>query len=181
MTSTSAATASASAALGACGGSSLLYDIPTQDASCAMPFGGNHTDIMAKCCGSADVVSYYNNCGLYCLAQGQTVADLTACLFKEGAASNEVFCRGNTTASATGSATDLPATASASVVATGGSGGAAKTSGGGPSGTASGAATSSTSGNAAPGSSVPSFGNGLTGLAIGALLFSATAFGALGL
>ncbi|KAK3302965.1 uncharacterized protein B0T15DRAFT_260022 [Chaetomium strumarium] len=179
MTSTSM-TAAASATSTACGGA-LVYDIPVQDASCAMPFGGNHTDIMAKCCGSADVVSYYNNCGLFCLSQDQTVRELMDCLFKEGAADNAVFCRGNTTASATGSATDLPASASASVVATGGSG--AKTSGG-TSGTASGsgsAATSTTSDNAAPGSSVPSFGNGFTGLAIGALLFSATAFGALGL
>ncbi|KAK4235027.1 hypothetical protein C8A03DRAFT_18169 [Achaetomium macrosporum] len=179
MTSTTVA-ATASATSTACTGN-RLYDIPVQDASCAMPFGGNHTDIMAKCCGPADVVSYYNNCGLYCLAQDQTVAELTACLFKEGAANNEVFCRGNTTASATGTATDLPATASASIVATGGS--EARTSGG-TSGTASGtgsAASSTTSGNAAPRSSVPSFGNGLMGLAIGALLFSATAFGALNL
>ncbi|KAL2022595.1 hypothetical protein VTK56DRAFT_4939 [Thermocarpiscus australiensis] len=179
MTST-AVSASASATSTSCTGN-LLYDIPVQDASCAMPYGGNHTDIMAKCCGSADVVSYYNNCGLYCLAQGQTVAELTACLFKEGAASNEVFCRGNTTASATGTVTSLPATASASVVATGGSG--TKTSGG-TSGTASATgsgASSTTSHNAAPRSSVPSLGNGLTGLAIAALLISATAFGALNL
>ena len=42
-----------------------IYEIPTLDASCAMPFGGNHTEILSKCCGDANVISYYDDCGIY--------------------------------------------------------------------------------------------------------------------
>ncbi|PSR80599.1 hypothetical protein BD289DRAFT_337547, partial [Coniella lustricola] len=92
---------SATASVTGCG--SLLYEIPTQDAACAVPYGGNHTEIMSACCGPADVVSYENNCGLYCLAENQNVTSLTNCLTSNGAAYGQVFCNepGNATASAT--------------------------------------------------------------------------------
>ncbi|KAL6404592.1 hypothetical protein AUP68_11414 [Ilyonectria robusta] len=73
--STTVSSASASASAGSCG--ATLYDIPIKDAVCAMPYSKNHTSIMAACCNDADVVSYYNNCGLYCLALDQTIAELT--------------------------------------------------------------------------------------------------------
>ncbi|KAI0597373.1 hypothetical protein F4775DRAFT_560912 [Biscogniauxia sp. FL1348] len=170
-TTTTAASASASATLASCGN---LYDIPARDASCAMAYGGNHTEVMGQCCGAADVVSYYDDCGLYCLAVGQTVADLTDCLYAHGAAYQDVFCYGNTTATATASAASLPASASASVVSTAGSGA-------GASATASdGAAASGTDspGSAAPAGVRPDYGVLKVGVAIGALLVSATAFGA---
>ncbi|KAL7626455.1 hypothetical protein AAE478_003227 [Parahypoxylon ruwenzoriense] len=167
-TTTTAATPSST-----CG--ARLYDTPVQDAVCAMPAGGNHTDIMAACCKDADVVSYYDGCGLYCLAAGQSVADLTACLFDHGAAYSDVFCRGNTTATATATGASLPTGAGASVVVTGGSGGASHTSDGTDSSSSS---SSTTSPNAAAGLH-PEYSSVTTlGLTIGALLFSATAFGA---
>lgn len=96
-----------------------LYNIPVQDASCAIPFGSsdNAIDIMSGCCNSAPVISYFDDCGLYCLAQDQSVEDLTSCLMQSGALPQDVFCRGNVTATATGSSDSLPTSAQASVVA----------------------------------------------------------------
>ncbi|KAI1485563.1 hypothetical protein F5X96DRAFT_659446 [Biscogniauxia mediterranea] len=168
-TTTTAASASATAT--GCGN---LYDIPAHDASCAMAYGGNHTDIMAQCCGSADVVSYYDGCGLYCLAVDQTVGDLTDCLYARGAAYQDVFCYGNTTATATATDATLPASASASVVSTAGS--SSSTSGASSSDGA--AATGTDSPGSAAAGLRPDYGVVKVGVAIGALLVSATAFGA---
>lgn len=175
MSSTSAVSATSAASMAAatstaCTGS-LVYDIPVQDASCAIPFGGNHTDIMSQCCGSADVVSYDNNCGLYCLAIDQSVSDITSCLFDNGASYSDVFCRGTGNATASATASDTLATG-ASVVASGSS--ASKT---GDSSSSS-SSTSSSTANAAPGVVLLS-GFSATGLAITGLLFSSVVLGAL--
>ncbi|KAI2616707.1 hypothetical protein GGS26DRAFT_596816 [Hypomontagnella submonticulosa] len=168
MSSTSVSSAP-SAVPSSCG--SMTYVIPVQDAACAVPSKGNYTDVMGACCGAADVVSYYDNCGLYCLAAGQTVADLTKCLHEHGASDADVFCNMNTTATAT--ATDAPLPTSATVVVTH-SGGSSPTQSG--SGDSSASPTKSPSGAAGL---RPEFGSLSTvGLTIGALLFSATAFGA---
>ncbi|KAJ2993857.1 hypothetical protein NUW58_g1722 [Xylaria curta] len=97
-----------------------LYDTPVNDAVCAMPLANNHTEIMSACCKKADVVSYYNGCGLYCLAVDQTVMELTDCLYSQGAAWEAVFCKGNVTATATATSGGIPASASASVVVSAG-------------------------------------------------------------
>ncbi|KAF3023728.1 hypothetical protein E8E14_014121 [Neopestalotiopsis sp. 37M] len=106
-------TAAHASATAAC---SNLYDTPVDDAVCAMPNTGNYTTLMFSCCKEADVVSYYNGCGLYCLASGQDVQSLSDCLYDAGAAWEDVFCRGNETATATGTATGVPASASASIL-----------------------------------------------------------------
>ncbi|KAI5922767.1 hypothetical protein F4810DRAFT_711356 [Camillea tinctor] len=160
-----ATSASASATATSCGN---LYDIPARDASCAMPYGGNHTSIMSKCCKSTDVVSYYSDCGLYCLAVDQSVQDLTDCLYANGAAYQDVFCNANTTATATASSASLAASASASVVS---SAGASSTASDGA------AASGSETPGAAPGLR-PEMGVQKLGMAIGALLLSSLAFGA---
>ncbi|ETS75173.1 hypothetical protein PFICI_13657 [Pestalotiopsis fici W106-1] len=149
-----------------------IYDTPVQDAVCAMPYGGNHTDIMAACCKSADVISYYDNCGLYCQAQDQSVQDLRDCLFDQGAGWTSVFCSGNLTATATVTDSVLPTSAGASIVASGTGGGSRKT------GSSSSSSSSSTSsGNAAP-RGASDYTLSTLGLTLGALLFSATALGA---
>ncbi|WYZ44014.1 hypothetical protein EsH8_VII_000450 [Colletotrichum jinshuiense] len=160
---------------------SNLYDTPSQDRVCAMPYGGNHTDIMSACCKDADVVAYYDNCGLYCLALDQSIKDLQACLFDHGAGWTEVFCRdnGNVNASATATGNSQPpSSAKASIVASGGGGkdGASGTAGG-SSGGASSSPTSSP--NAAPAGLHAPAGVSTLGLTIGALLLSAATFGAL--
>lgn len=141
MSSTMAAAPSASAS-GSPACAANLYNIPVQDASCAIPYDSNSnaTDVMSSCCKSASVISYFDDCGLYCLAQDQSVEDLTSCLMQSGAQPQDVFCRGNVTATATGSGSSLPTSAQASVVAGAtGSGGSGGSSGGG--------GGSSTSGN----------------------------------
>ncbi|KAF3805910.1 hypothetical protein GCG54_00013584 [Colletotrichum gloeosporioides] len=166
------ATSSGAAATSTAICSSNLYDTPIQDSNCAMPYGGNHTDIMKACCKDADVVSYYDNCGIYCLAIDQTVAELTKCLFDNGAPDTGVFCRGNVSSSATATGnSNPPASAGASIVASGG-GSRASASGSGSS------SSSSSSANAAPGAYAPA-GVSTLGMTIGALLLSAATFGAL--
>ncbi|OTB07265.1 hypothetical protein M426DRAFT_318287 [Hypoxylon sp. CI-4A] len=166
----SAASASSTANCGA-----QLYNIPVQDPAVGIPTGGNHTDIMSQCCGDADVISYYDNCGLYCLAEGQSVNDVVDCLYSKGAAYQEVFYRGNISATATVTGTALPTSAGASVVATGGSD---SKSTGTASGSDSTASPTDAEGAAAAGLR-PEFGSVSTmGLTIGALLFSAMTFGA---
>ncbi|KAI1085543.1 hypothetical protein F5B20DRAFT_518774 [Whalleya microplaca] len=93
-----------------------LYDIPTQDAACAIRWGGNHTELMDACCGRADVVGYYDSCGLYCLAVGQPVSSIIECLFAHGSGYNDVFCRGDVTATATAPNAALPTNVAISVV-----------------------------------------------------------------
>lgn len=89
---------------GACGN---LYDTPVRDAVCAMPFNETNINFMSACCKDAEIVSYYDDCGLYCLAEGQSVEDLIQCLYDEGAEWEDVFCRGSEQATATGNGRPL--------------------------------------------------------------------------
>lgn len=171
-TPTSTSSGAAATATANCG--AILYDIPVQDASCAIPYGGNHTAVMSKCCQSADVVSYADNCGLYCLAEDQTVDDLTSCLFDNGASYSEVFCRGTGNATASETASDTLASG-ASVVASA-SGGSESTG----SSTSGGSSSSSTgSSSAAAGRAPLGLGLTLSGVTVSAMLFSGFLFGAL--
>ncbi|KAI0019257.1 hypothetical protein F4780DRAFT_456933 [Xylariomycetidae sp. FL0641] len=180
-TTTSAASATTSAVCGP-----QMYDIPVTEAACAVPFGGNHTDVMGNCCKSADVLSYASDCGLYCLGIEQTLADLRDCLYDGGLAYQDVFCNqvNLTTASATATDATPASTASATVVVTNSSGGDNDNDddndGGDGDDSADGDGDDSKTThtpNAAP--SVRSeFTISTIGLTIGALLFSATTFGA---
>ncbi|KAI1098264.1 hypothetical protein F4804DRAFT_338392 [Jackrogersella minutella] len=166
---TTVASASATPSSG-CG--AQLYNIPVQDPAVGIPTGGNHTDIMSACCGDADVISYYDDCGLYCLALGQSVDALIHCVYDKGAPYQDVFYRGNVNATATVTETSLPTSAGASVVVT--HGGSTNPT---DSGTGSSASSTSTPGAAA--NVRPELGSLSTlGLTVGALLLSATAFGA---
>ncbi|KAH6695222.1 hypothetical protein F5X68DRAFT_272647 [Plectosphaerella plurivora] len=154
-----------------------IYEIPTLDASCAMPYGGNHTDIFTKCCGDANVISYYDDCGIYCLAVGQSVGDLTSCLLREGAVDGQVFCGGevNATATETGGG-QAPSTASARVIATGGADSDNDDDNNSGSGSGNGNGGSSNNDNGSGGVVIRP-GMSVAGLTVGALLMSALAFG----
>ncbi|CAG9954873.1 unnamed protein product [Clonostachys rosea f. rosea IK726] len=80
-----------------------IWQTPNEDKNCAMPRTDKNVDYMKKCCKDAQIVSYYNDCGIYCLAVDQTIEDLVDCLHGEGAGDRDVFCRGtgNDTATAT--------------------------------------------------------------------------------
>jgi len=99
----STTTTSVSATSTACGGS--VWQIPTTDAACAAVVRGNITDAMKQCCGDATTHKYDNDCGIYCLAQGQDVKTLQTCLTSKSGNYNDVFCNAaqNATATATGS------------------------------------------------------------------------------
>ncbi|KAI0472941.1 hypothetical protein GGR56DRAFT_590544 [Xylariaceae sp. FL0804] len=182
MTSTTTTAAATSASAAGCG--ALLYEIPVTAAACAVPFGGNRTAVMASCCGaSVDVVAYQDDCGLYCLAtDGQDVGGLQDCLFEQAVPRPSVFCNvDNRTASATATdsaATAVPTGVQASIVVTG-SGSGSGTGGSDATATSSGGGASSSSAEgAAPRNKAPEYGLSRIGLTVGALLFTATAFGA---
>ncbi|KGO69468.1 hypothetical protein PITC_014230 [Penicillium italicum] len=100
-TTTSSTTSSASATSTACGSS--VWRIPTNDEACAAVVSGNITEVMNFCCKNARVSKYEDDCGIYCLAQGQTVDKLQACLASKSNNYHNVFCNTvtNTTATAT--------------------------------------------------------------------------------
>ncbi|KAL4725846.1 hypothetical protein ACLX1H_006520 [Fusarium chlamydosporum] len=180
--STTVSTASAASSSTAC--AAQLYNQPNQDNTCAMPYKEKYIPMMEKCCGDAKIVSYYDNCGIYCVAVDQTITELNKCLFDAGAADTDVFCSGSKKTTKTKDA-DVPATAEASVVSSkddddkDGDDKDDKDSSSATTGTATGTAassseTSSETGNAAP-SFAPKSGISTVGVAIGALLFSSFA------
>lgn len=111
-----------------------LYDIPAPGAACAMAFGGNHTAILSACCDTADLVSYADNCGLYCLAEGQSISDLTTCMFHHGAPWADVFCNGAGNDTAAAGDAEKPLSKGASVVAASATSSGARATGTGASG-----------------------------------------------
>ncbi|KAF7587490.1 hypothetical protein BBP40_007188 [Aspergillus hancockii] len=81
-----------------------IWQLPIKDAACALPKTGNYSDIMDKCCSPAKVTEYDDGCGLYCLAQGQSVKDLQNCMRDNGAKDGLFFCNKEQNATATESA-----------------------------------------------------------------------------
>jgi hypothetical protein len=160
-----------------------LYDTPVRDAACAMPYADEYVDMMKSCCGDAGIYSYYDDCGIYCAAIGQSVGDLTECLYSKGAKDEHVFCRKSETATATGDG--KPVAAASATAIDGGSDdddndgddeeGGDNDSGSGNSDSDNGNddEDSGDSDNAAPRSGVSLFG-----VVVGSLLFSTTALGA---
>ncbi|KAJ0422657.1 hypothetical protein BJY00DRAFT_311024 [Aspergillus carlsbadensis] len=94
-------TTTSSAPAATCSGGVSAWILPVQDAACGLPNSGNSSDIMDKCCGVADVDTFNDDCGLYCLAQGQNVGDLLSCIEDAGATPGQFFCSGNQSATAT--------------------------------------------------------------------------------
>ncbi|KAK4871153.1 hypothetical protein LT330_000390 [Penicillium expansum] len=109
-TTTSSTTSSVSATSTACGGS--VWQIPTTDAACAAVISGNMTDVMDNCCKNAKVSKYDNDCGIYCLAQGQTVDKLQSCLTSKSGNYHNVFCNAALNATATATSTGSKSTSS---------------------------------------------------------------------
>ncbi|KAI0401111.1 hypothetical protein F4802DRAFT_442946 [Xylaria palmicola] len=177
LTGVSSSASSSSAASTSAAAACNLYEIPIAEPGCAVSFSDAHRDAMAACCGAAEVVSYFSDCGLYCAAAGQTIKDLQDCLFggRPPVAYQDVFCNAPNNASATNTRPDIPATASASVVAGGNDDDDDDDDKDGNDDDNS--PEPSDSGSAAP-RLAPEMCVSKTGLTIGALLFSAMAFGA---
>lgn len=96
-----------------------VYEIPTNDASCAAKLSGNMSTVFDDCCKGDAPVKYNNDCGIYCLAQGQTVEELSSCLMSKSNNYRDVFCLGKQNATATASATTTMATATGTATGTG--------------------------------------------------------------
>jgi hypothetical protein len=167
--STATSTSGAASATNTCAGPSL-YDIPVSDKACAVPAGGNHTEVMSQCCKGADIVSYNDGCGLYCLAIGQPVEDITNCLFSNGIPYQDGFCngKGNDTASATENTS--PTATGASVVSEGAAGASASRTGSGASSSSTGGSDSSA---AAPVRGISALGVTISGLLLSSLMLGA--------
>ncbi|KAJ5163836.1 uncharacterized protein N7500_005666 [Penicillium coprophilum] len=103
-------TTSASTTGTACG--ARVWEIPTTDAACAGIVTGNMTDVMDECCKDAEVSKYENNCGIYCLAQGQDINELQSCLSRKSGNYHDVFCNAALNATATATATRSKSTSS---------------------------------------------------------------------
>lgn len=93
-------TTSSTSAAASCTGNAWV--LPVQDVACAVKTDtGNYSSIMEKCCGVAEVQSYNDDCGLFCLAQGQDGNALLDCIGSNGAEDGDYFCGGNLTQTAT--------------------------------------------------------------------------------
>ncbi|RSL96472.1 hypothetical protein CEP52_011481 [Fusarium oligoseptatum] len=170
--STTASTATATSTL-AC---KNLYDTPNKDATCGLSYSKKHIQIMKECCGDAQIVSYFDNCGLYCVALGQTTAELQKCMWDQGAAWEAPFCS-NTTGTSLTADPKIPATAKATVISNDKDDDDDGDKDSDSSGTksASGADSTNTD-NAAPTLAAPSISK--MGIAIGVLLLSSLTLGA---
>lgn len=162
---TATGTASAPSATGTCASPSL-YDIPVSDTACGVPYGGNHTEVMTKCCKSADVVSYAGDCGLYCLAIDQEVKEITDCLYENGIAWQDAFCNGDSNDTATATENSSPTATGASVV---GDGASASRTGA--------SASSSSTGGSDSSAAAPVRGVSAVGLTVSGLLLSSVMLG----
>ncbi|KAJ6179819.1 hypothetical protein N7519_010280 [Penicillium mononematosum] len=87
-------------------GTAAQYEIPVKDASCAVPNTDKYKGLLSKCAKPAGVTAYDDDCAIYALAVDQSVQDLTDCLYKAGVAWKDVWCHGETNATAT--ATSYP-------------------------------------------------------------------------
>ena len=104
----STTTTSAVATSTACGAS--VYELPVKDAACGAVLSGNMSDVFDTCCKGDSPVKYNNDCGIYCLAQEQTVDKLQSCLTSKSNNYRDVFCNANLNATATASATTTKST-----------------------------------------------------------------------
>ncbi|EYE90512.1 uncharacterized protein EURHEDRAFT_290624 [Aspergillus ruber CBS 135680] len=108
----SSTTTSVSSTSTACAGNGWI--LPTQDSACGLINHNNASSIMDKCCTPASVEKTDGDCSLYCLAQEQSVGDLTNCLTDNGAGFGDVFCNDKQNATATASVTSTATSTSTS-------------------------------------------------------------------
>ncbi|KAF2498298.1 hypothetical protein BU16DRAFT_536347 [Lophium mytilinum] len=96
--------------------SQYLDSIPDGRPACAILNGANATaafDDLTFCCKGQPVVEYSSNCSVYCLAQEQTVGELTACIGLQ-MKSGGILCNGEADAIGNES-TNNPGTTSSGV------------------------------------------------------------------
>lgn len=108
--SVSTTSTAASASSTAC---TSVWDVPTTDVACGTTLKGNMTDVFDECCKGNAPVKFQHDCGIYCLAQGQTVDKLRDCLTSKSNEYHGVFCNSNkANATATAAASTTRSTSS---------------------------------------------------------------------
>lgn len=115
MSTTTATAASATATV--CG--ATVYQIPVVDAACGAKLSGNMSSVFDTCCKGDSPVKYDNDCGIYCLAQEQTVQELSDCLMSKSNNYRDVFCEGKQNATATAAATTTKSTGTSTSTSSG--------------------------------------------------------------
>lgn len=97
------------------------WNLPSSDPACASRITGNITDVFNDCCGQATPHKYANDCGIYCLAQGQDIGKLRSCLQTKSDNYHDIFCNTvNASATATGAGVgNTSATSATSATKTG--------------------------------------------------------------
>jgi unsaturated rhamnogalacturonyl hydrolase len=146
-------------------------EFPVKDAACAVGSTAgvpdNYSDILKGCCKDAPVESWKDDCALYCLSVGQSIADLQKCWQDGGVNPSQIFCNGVQKATATSEPSKT-------------SGSGAKETGGkdGESGSASGGAAGPSNSEGAAYAVVPQ-GVSKAGVGILAVILGSTVLGAL--
>ncbi|KAJ5701183.1 hypothetical protein N7488_008731 [Penicillium malachiteum] len=105
---TTSTTSAASATSTACTGN--VWELPITDAACGSKIIGNLTTVFDDCCKGDNPVKYDNDCGIYCLAQEQTVSELLSCLQSKSNDYQHIFCNDKLNATATAAATTTKST-----------------------------------------------------------------------
>ncbi|KAK4868931.1 hypothetical protein LT330_006540 [Penicillium expansum] len=146
-------------------GTSAQYEIPVKDASCGVPNNDKYKGFLSKCAKPVGVTAYDNDCAIYALAVDQSVQDLTDCLYKAGVAWKDVWCHGDTNATAT--ATSYPTASETSTKSS-----ADKTS----SGTSTHSAATSTSTSSGADGSLPKAHTSLKAVVLLSTLFASAVF-----
>jgi hypothetical protein len=115
MTSTTTSTMSTSTST--CG--ATVYQLPVTDAACGAKLSGNMSTVFDTCCKGDSPVKYDDDCGIYCLAQEQTVQELSDCIMSKANNYRDVFCEGKQNATATAAATTTKSTSTSTSTSSG--------------------------------------------------------------
>lgn len=112
---TMVATITTRSASGATCGTSVQYELPVHDAACGVPNSLKYKPLIESCAKPAGVLPYNGECALYAPAGGQSVQDLTDCLYKVGVSWKDVWCSGSINSTAT--LTSYPTATAANILA----------------------------------------------------------------
>ncbi|KAL3481559.1 hypothetical protein BJX99DRAFT_148783 [Aspergillus californicus] len=95
-------------------GTATQYELPVKDAACAVPNTDTYASYFETCAAPAAVREYHDECALWAPSVDQTTQDLIDCLYDAGVDWEDVWCTGETNATATGTYPTATATATAS-------------------------------------------------------------------
>lgn len=145
-------------------------EFPVKDAACAVGSTSgvpdNYSKILKGCCKDAPVESWKDDCALYCLSVGQSIADLQKCWQDGGVNPAQIFCNGVQNATAT---SEPSKTNGGGAKETGGKGGES----GSASGSAAGPSNSQGAAHAVVPQGVSKAGVGMLAVILGSALFGA--------